>query len=262
MSFAKRLGAQLFTAPIGTKLGEPGWTPLHDVSQVDIAPAFVKSDLTAQVREISSIGNLLAEHYLGRSSQRWITGIAPPTERSEPLGLTRDYTYDDGDNAYISVHPKEGDEPEDVVALIEAPDGVMPYVRAKDSVPIALNILGRDRPTPGASVMVAVGRHAAGYTSDAISGSDSRDRLLVAAIANLLAIDAYDQRCAESKAEAKRKADYEASKLESLNRSKAIFEQTLTAAALGGASAESAAKVQMALSAYDTARRKYEGLPH
>lgn len=273
MTDTKRLGAQsrCWIAPVGTQPDEPGWQPLGWASldgfeTPEQAAAYATENYCIPQRLLVGAEPGSREIKLSQLelSQELIDlYFGKTTERSKPLGITRDYVYDDEDGAYIATHPKEGGKPEDVVALIEVPDGVMPYVRASNSVPLALNILGYDRPS--AELFAAGPTTYNGHTANRVipSSQGDRDAAVAEAIDLLIGADIFDQRQAGKAAtEAKRKAEYEASKLASLNRTKAIFEQTLAAAALDGASAESAAEVQAALSAYETARRKYEGLPH
>lgn len=212
----------------------------------------------------------LTEQLLGYSPQRWITGIAPPTERSKPLGLTKEHTYTDNDGDYIEIDATTS-TPESVAMLTVTNNDsgrlASAYIGKSDSIPLALNALGWDRPdvTARSWPKTVVGNE----TSDMPIPRkiDERDRLHALAIECLRAVDIYDQRVAQRKqheeeAEAKRKAEYEASKKESFERAKEAYADAIRDQIAAGIDADSTAKVQVALSAYETARRKFEGLPH
>lgn len=282
----ERLGAQVWIAPVGTDPNDArAWTPLSAELQstgfvIAGAHAWSTSGVQPHVDKVNEIvANLKkaseAALYYGYPGQRYVLGIDPAktSERSKPLGLTKEHTYTDNDGDTLTV--EENHEDDVAIAWVSS---VSPHgfnVTAENSVPLALNALGWDKPTLEEeffSLPTKVGGHIA--NNEIPKSPEDRDKQLAEAVDRLRGIALYDQlegRKAErvaqrekhaQEAEAKRKADYEASKKESLERTKAAFEQAAVEAALGGASAESAAKVQMALSAYETARRKFEGLPH
>ncbi|MBT2587986.1 hypothetical protein [Arthrobacter sp. ISL-95] len=287
MDNGKRLGAQsrCWIAPVGTRLDEAGWKPLGFISLDGFA---TPEQQAADAREkycipqrflagmapnsieltMADLSPEALELYYGSPATRAVLGNESPNERSKPLGLTKDHKYTDSDGDAIEVSAPHN-APEGTVAhlLIEqgGDDGVGVYVDASTSVPLAINVLGYDRPSAGRSAAGAT-RYNGHEVNRMIPGNhDERDANVAEAIDLLRGADIFDQReaskAAAAGAEAKRKADYEASKLESLNRAKSSFEDALTLAALDGASAESAAMVQAALSAYETARRKYEACP-
>jgi hypothetical protein len=206
----------------------------------------------------------------GRSGfpQRWITGIAPPTERSKPLGLTKNHEYPDFEGDAIKATTIDADiDARGAALVIQAPRGGA-YVDPQHALPLAINVLGHDR--LGASdriPAVTVGEFTADGEAYAPSSQWERDKNAAWAISYLLGADRFDQRQLERKkheeeAEAKRKAAYEAHKKESFERAKEAYADAIRDQIAAGIDADSAAKVQAALSAYETARRKFEGLPH
>jgi hypothetical protein len=205
---------------------------------------------------------------------RWLLGCTDPyiNERSKPMGLTKDHRYKDRDGDVVEI--TKASLTTAGAALVSVNGGERAYISPKFSVPLALNMLGCDRPSAAQFSFVAeVGNYTAGKATP--TGQYSRDALLAEAIASLRAVDAYDQRQAERKAEedakakaeaeaaakAKRDAEYARHKQESYERAKVTYADAIRDQIASGITPESAAKVQAALSAYETARRKLEGLP-
>jgi hypothetical protein len=203
----------------------------------------------------------------GYFQQRWMTGIDPQTfpitnERSKPVGLKETERYKDASGRNLLVGYSEFSHPDKMWIRTTSTEGA--YIRNADAIALALNVLGHDRPgTLHTSFIAEVGGYTAGRSIP--GGKHSRDGLLADAIASLQAVDAYDQREAKRKAEeeaaAKRAADYAKHKQESFDRAKQAYADAIRDQIASGIDAESAARVQAALSAYETARRKLEGLP-
>jgi hypothetical protein len=107
------------------------------------------------------------------------------------MALTKSHTYTDQDGDTIEVPQSFPGFPDVLLRLADSEDSIGVYVDPKDAAPLALNILGHDRPDyePLAttfSVEEAVA-HIAGSKS-------SRDAQLNLAAALLKAVDAYDRR--------------------------------------------------------------------
>lgn len=141
--------------------------------------------------------------YLGGNAlqRSWLLGIDPasnissPNERSKPVGLTREYRYTDNDGDFVEIDPANRiADPHDVVAVIETGSkGTAAYIKNADSVPLALNVLGHDRPE--------LARDTARTATAVVRGDGHRDELLAQAAANLRAIDLYDQHVAKKRAD-------------------------------------------------------------
>lgn len=205
--------------------------------------------------------------------QRCLTGINPAKwdaaiidERSKPVGLTKEHVYTDEDGDTIEVQKKNEGEPH---AVIGVKDESYAYIQPEYSIPLALNVLGYDRPS---AKPYAAGptKYRDATANEAIPGSQiARDTNIAKAIDLLIGADIYDQRIAKRKADedAKVEADkaalasYVKHKQESFDRAKLAYADAIRDQIASGIDAESAAKVQAALSAYETARRKLEGLP-
>jgi hypothetical protein len=259
--------------PLGATNPTPGWLrPTIDLEvdriAADIKRAADRYSIKQPVKVVTSVNALpltdeLLELYYGGIGRRWMTGIDPQTfpkvdERSKPVGLTTSHIYTDQDNDSIEVT-----QTSNAVACVTVNGGRAAYVKAEHSVPLALNVLGHDRPHSLTDYKATVGGQSA--YSVTIESQAQRDRALAGAIASLKSVDRYDQKAAQRKAEAeaqaKRDAEYAKQKQESFDRAKQAYADAIRDQIASGIDAESAAKVQAALSAYETARRKLEGLP-
>jgi len=148
--------------------------------------------------------------------QTFMVGIdeAAYNERSKPMGLTKDHKYTDNDGDYIEVRKPHDWEDGGVVAVLEANDvdsdeSATAYVNAVDSIPLALNVLGYDRPSAelNAAGPTAYNNHTA-HTPIPLS-KEWRDANVATAIDYLRGADIYDQRAAERKAaEVANEAEY------------------------------------------------------
>jgi hypothetical protein len=175
-------------------------------------------------------------------------------ERSKPVGLKEAHNYTDNDGDKLTIE----ENPDDDLAIAWvsdlSEDGF--NVTVENSIPLALNVLGYDRPDAGAAVEAIVGRYGFGRNPNHISGKDSRDELLAQSIANLLAIDAYDQRAAERKAEEEAKAARVAEQM-ARARAKELARQKLTEVvdyvAMHGVNRLHADSLQIAVSDYKKA---------
>ena len=111
------------------------------------------------------------------------------------MGLTKKHEYTDGDGDAIRIQKWTAGGH---VAHIEAAK-YGSFVNAADSIPLALNVLGHDRPQLGEPAAV---RSAGDAYYVVVIGSDAhRDELLARAAANLRAIDLYDQHVVKKKAD-------------------------------------------------------------
>ncbi|MDR6794334.1 hypothetical protein J2X12_002929 [Pseudarthrobacter oxydans] len=266
--------------PWSATLPSASWKPAGFANET---PAWLRNDLwpdeynrclQPHISNIDRMVERLARDQYSNFRQRWMTGIDPQTfpinERSKPMGLTTSHKYTDNDGDTIKVSEADSWAKSDVVALLEATDSdsgesASVYVTPEYSVPLALNVLGYDRPHILSNFETVVGNSTS--LGVVINSSEMRDKTLANAIAYLKSVDRYDQRTAERKAEeeaaaqAKRDAEYAKQKQESYDRAKRSYADAIRDQFATGINAESTAKVQAALSAYETARRKLEGLP-
>lgn len=220
------------------ELAAKGWTPL---GHTDPTPGWLRPTIDLEVDRIAADIKRAADRYsikqptkivTGISDQQWLDAIenyAMPSrhfigldpaninERSKPVGLTTHHKYTDNDGDTIEAFEASSWAREDALALLKATDNesgesASVYVSSANSIPLALNVLGHDRPEAGTMVQATVGHSSAAFSGTYITGNDKRAALLAEAIARLLAIDAYDQRLAERKAEeeaaAKREAEH------------------------------------------------------
>jgi hypothetical protein len=277
-------------------LAAAGWQPL---GVTDPTPGWLRPTIDLEVDRIAADVKRAADRYsikqpakvvTGISEQQWLDAIenyAMPSrhfigldpaninERSKPVGLTTSHKYTDNDGDTIEVNAAHhgGDG---VTAVLKATDSdsgeyASVYVNAVDGIPLALNMLGHDRPHILSNFETTVGE--ATHHGVVIVSTEHRDRTAAAAIAYLKSVDRYDQRQAERKAKedakakaeaaakAKRDAEYAHHKRESYERAKVTYADAIRDQIASGITPESVAKVQSALSAYETARRKLEGLP-
>jgi hypothetical protein len=170
--------------------------------------------------EVNAISRRLAERWLDSQysysmPSRWLIGCTNPNvdERSKPVGLTTNHKYTDRDGDTIEASEADSWAEGDVVALLKATDSdsgesASVYVTPENSIPLALNVLGHDRPHVLSNFETIVGGYkAAGVV---IGSTEMRDKTLANAIAYLKSVDRYDQRVAERKAEEEAKAAREA----------------------------------------------------
>jgi hypothetical protein len=223
--------------------------------------------------------------------QMWVTGrgsdgsfeVTMPqsnastiNERSKPVGLTKEYRYEDRHNNRRLEIERSIDDSQSVYINVSnrvnsSSAGL--WLDYADAVPLALNVLGYDRPTLGERQGALAGGW---YDAGMVVTSDShRDKQLAQAAASLRAIDLYDQHLVKKRADeaaAAKAAEIAAAKarVEVANReiaerhfrkAKAAYQDALIDAYRGETTPELAAKLQVALSAYEAARRKVEGLP-
>lgn len=269
-------GGKVSFAPVGTSLDDKSaWTelPVRDCSYS--FSEWGESNLQPYTSAIDQMVARMAREEYGNFRRRWATGGHPQAfkrnvkdsiinERSKPVGLTKRHEYidSDGDKVTASYAVPAGAT---ACLQVEDCDTACAYVSKTDSVALALNVLGYDRPGTAQSSFVAeVGNYTAGQATP--GGQHSRDALLAEAIAKLQAVDSFDQREVErkefeAKAAAKRDAEYAKHKQDSFDRAKQAYADAIRDQIAVGINADSAAKVQAALSAYNTARRKLEGLP-
>jgi hypothetical protein len=188
-------------------LTDAGWTEVGYTSRdgiwFDESHEFRAADLTALQDRINK-----AATECSWPSQRWMTGVGPHwwpqsvelpgntssagitiNERSKPMGLTKEHAYKDNFGDAVKVSHEVGDN----FPLIETDDGAGGvYIDAETAVPLALNVLGHDRPSLGDLALTS---------TVVVRGDGHRDELLAQAAANLRAIDLYDQHVAKKKAD-------------------------------------------------------------
>ena len=250
-------------ALIGSEWAANGWKPAGFANET---PVWLRNDLRPYLNVIDEAVASMASAQLGGFRQRFMAGAIPVTlnERSKPVSLTKYHTYTDNEGDSIRV---EHDGPEGVVAYldidqVDGNDGV--YVTPEFSIPLALNVLGYDRMEALGGFTTTIGE--ATSHGVLVSSPQHRDRVLSIAVAYLKSVDRYDQREAakafEAKVAAKRAAEYAKYKQESFDKAKSAYAAAVADQFWRGIDAESTAKVQAALSAYETARRKLEGLPN
>ena len=196
-------------ALVGNEWAANGWKPAGFTNET---PAWLRSDLRPHCSAIDEMAISMANAQLGSFRQRFMTGSLPVTlnERSKPMGLTKYHTYTDNEGDSIRV---EHDGPEGVVAYldieqVDGNDGV--YVTPEFSIPLALNVLGYDRPS---AKPYAAGptKYRDATANEAIPGSQvARDTNIAKAIDLLIGADIYDQRVAANKAAGEVKAAKEA----------------------------------------------------
>lgn len=282
-----------------------GWAPL---GVTDPAPGWMRPTVDLEVERIVADVKRASDRYSIKQPRKVVAGISPQqwmdavenyampsrhfigideatfNERSKPMGLSKTHEYatlGGPTDRRLIVEKVLGRNPEDATAFLAAGDrrnGV--FVTNADSVPLALNVLGYDR--PGTEM------HAAGPTSynghvanKTIPTTQwKRDANVAKAIDLLRGADVFDQRTAANKAAdeveaAKKKAIEEAAAAAAravvaereiaelfLRKTKSAYSEAIADQFWVGINAESVAKVQSALSAYETARRKVEGLPN
>lgn len=123
------------------------------------------------------------------------------------MALTKDHKYYDSDNDLIEVQLADDDAVEERGALgliyLDTTGGA--YVEPEFAAPLALNILGHDRP---ADEPVSTGRFRVGEADVFIADNKiGRDHQVNTAAALLTAVDAYDQRARRlASAEQRRKS--------------------------------------------------------
>lgn len=155
--------------------------------------------------------------YYGNFQQRYVTGIDPAAwdaaiinERSKPMGLSKKHVYTDKDGDTIAIKaPVEADGEEAVayVKVVQYGEYAGVFVDAKSSIPLALNVLGYDRPS---AKPYAAGptKYRDATANEAIPGSQiARDTNIAKAIDLLIGADIYDQRVDANEAAAKREAE-------------------------------------------------------
>jgi len=188
-------------------------------------------------------------------------------ERSKPVGLTRDHKYTDNDGDTLLIAEADEDEPLAIAWIDKLSNPCGFNVTVENTVPLALNVLGHDRPTLGDWAL---------SSTVVVRGDGHREELLAQAAANLRAIDLYDQHVVKKKADdeaaakaaeiAAAKARVEVANREiaerHLRKAKDAYNNAIIDAYRWGVSPASTATLQSALSAYETARRKVEGLPN
>lgn len=110
-----------------------------------------------------------------------------PTRGELLMAVTREYTYSDNDFDTIEVSQGGG-----IGTAYISPMDEGFYVTPKNSVALALNMLGHDRPV---DEPVSTGRFEVGTQSAFLANSaEERNKMLDAAAALLLAVDATDRR--------------------------------------------------------------------
>lgn len=109
------------------------------------------------------------------------------------MALTGYYKYADKDGDFVEVTPIPQLDEANGVAVIETGDsGTATYVTTADSVPLALNVLGYDRPE---DERVSTGVFEIGSCKAPVASSQlQRDEQVELAAALLTAVDAYDKR--------------------------------------------------------------------
>lgn len=140
--------------------------------------------------------------------RRYVMGIDPAThftfDERKPMGLTKNHEYTDNDGDSILVREAAWAEG-NVVALLEATDSVSnesasAYINAVDSIPLALNVLGYDRPSAEFAAAGATTYNGQSANRTIPSSKQQRDRNVVEALDLLIGADIYDQRTAEREA--------------------------------------------------------------
>jgi hypothetical protein len=239
------------------------------------APAWLRNDLWPDeynrclkpyVSAIDQIVDRLAREEYSNFRQRIVLGFDPANinERSKPVGLTKEHSYTDNDGDKLTVEENPDDDL--AIAWVSHLSENGFNVTAENSVPLALNILGYDRPSSAPYVAGPTTYNGRTANRSIPTSKSTRDAHVAEAIDLLIGADIFDQREVErkefeAKAAAKRDAEYAKHKQESFDHAKQSYADAIRDQIASGIDAESAAKVQAALSAYETARRKLEGLP-
>lgn len=233
-------------------LAARGWVPL---GHTDTTPGWLRPTIDLEVDRIVADIKRASDRYsikqpakvvTGISTQQWLDAVenyAMPSrhfigidqadfnERSKPMGLSKDHEYTDKDGDIIRAE-QDVASGEGTIAYLYADEGF--YVDSKSSVPLALNVLGHDRPgILGGFETVVGGQVSSGVV---INGQGLRDKTLAIAIANLKSVDRYDQRQAEREAaeDAKKAraekltADLETAQKELVDASQGVFDWGVT----------------------------------
>jgi hypothetical protein len=183
--------------------------------------------------------------------RRYVMGIDPAThftfDERKPMGLSKEYAYTDNDGDTLTIDENGVDDEATGWISDMSEDGF--NITAANSVPLALNMLGYDRPKAGAAVHAKVGNSSYGYSADYLLGSSSRESLVAQAIANLLAVDSYDQRQDERKArDEERKA-----RIAARDAARARLDEVIEYTHLHGITTLNADSLQIAVSEYKKA---------
>ena len=267
---------------IGADAHAKGWKPAGFANET---PAWAQSAI---------------DYYSG-PPQRWVAGMPPVittplknlsqemldlyfgkttrNERSKPVGLTKEHVYKvDADGRELSIEGSVRDPRSAYISVLnrKTSRGAAIWLDHADTIPLAINVLGYDRPSAerNAAGPTTYNGHTAHATIP--SSQERRDANVALAIDYLRGADIYDQRQAELEAEEKAKAAREweekvasernareaAARERAAERAKEAYVSAIIEQHQTGVTAESVAKVQAALSAYETARRKAEGLPN
>lgn len=249
----------VYAAPIGTKPGDAGWKLVgHTVDGVTMTEPFTLDADKAQLRFAESdlqphqdaINQMIAnmkrasDRYSIRRPVKWSTtidampsytreqlklyyGIDPViiNERSKPVGLTKEHVYKDKDGDIIEIH-KNDEEPHAVIGVKE---GYYAYIQPEYSLPLAINVLGYDRPSAEPYASTATEYNGQFANTPIPTSKEARDANIAKAVDLLIGADIADQRIAANKAADEVKAA-KAAKLEARISAKEFARVSLASA--------------------------------
>ncbi len=290
--------------PLGATDPTPGWLrPTIDL-EVERIVADVKraSDRysikrplkwSTDVPALPSFTRAQLELYYGHPV-RFVTGIDPAAwdasiinERSKPMGLTNRHEYESPRKSGRKLSITKSHFEEGVyITATRYDECESTWVAKSDTVPLALNVLGYDRPDAKPYAAGPTTYNGKVANRDIPSTESVRDAHVAEAVDLLRGASIFDQRAAarSASAEAAAKRDAEHAKRKAIEeaaakaaraavaereiaerffrKAKDAYSEAVAEQFWRGIDAESAAKVQSALSSYETARRKVEGLPN
>lgn len=188
-------GVTAFIAPVGTPMSDSAaWQQIGGPSGASFVDGRIVYDEATR--------DHLASNFC--IPQTFMVGIDPAAsnERSKPMGLNKEHVYKDQDGDKVTASFAV---PDYATATLTVDDGdtACAYVSKADSVPLALNVLGYNRPQHSGVGSVRASVNGITTTGYLPASQTLRDQRFAEAIAGLLAVDVYDQR------EASRKADEE-----------------------------------------------------
>ena len=212
----------VWAAPAGTKPGADGWkligsttdgitaTESFSLSSDRAALWFGKESPLPESDLREHIQRMIIDAYCGYSSQRYMLGIdqATTNERSKPMGLTKDHRYTDNDGDYIEVRKPHNDPDGTVAHVATNDDEAGAYVTSNTAVPLALNVLGYDRPSSELYAEGSTQYNGKSANTPIPSSQEQRDANVALAIDYLRGADIFDQRVAEREAKAAERAAY------------------------------------------------------
>ena len=280
MPIAERLGARsrCFVAPVGSDPNDRSvWTEIGSVDGDALTLEKAAHSYSWPTRHLvgtqpgtyevqfstMNLSQELLDLYYGKTSTS--------NERSKPMGLKETVHHEDANGRIITIGYQE-DRDSGKGWIRTSSSGA--YIEDAHIIPFALNALGHDRPELGQR-QPFLSSDVQSY-SPVVRSDEHRQELLTDAVLNLRAIDLYDQHVVKKKADeeaaakaaelAAAKARVEVANREiaerHLRKAKVAYDDAVSGAFWADVTPEVTARLQSALSAYETARRKVEGLPN